>query len=92
MQTAYEFDGYRRIDDRKNYQKEVSFSIDSMILPATIKNISMGGALVGTVNIPKIKSGTEIFITVPFATRKGCMKRKALVRWVDNDHFGIQFI
>lgn len=92
METAYDFEGYRRIDERKNYQKEVSFSIDSMIFQATIKNISMGGALVGTINIPILKIGTEIFIMVPFATRKGNMKRKAIIKWVDNDHFGIQFI
>jgi hypothetical protein len=92
METAYDFDGYSRIDERKNYQKEVSFSIGSMILPATVKNISMGGALVGTKNISSIKTGAEIVIIVPYATRKGCMKRKAIVKWIDNDHFGIQFI
>ena len=55
METAYDFDGYRRLNERKNYRKEVSFSTESMIFPATLKNISMGGALVGTTSIPKIR-------------------------------------
>ena len=92
MEAAYDFDGYRRINERKNYQKDVSFSTDSMIFPATIKNLSMGGARVGTISIPKIKTGVEIIITIPFATKQGCMKRKAIVMWAENDQFGIQFI
>jgi len=92
MEAAYDFDGYRRINERKNYQKDVSFSTDSMIFPATIKNLSMGGARVGTTGISKIKTGVEIIITIPFATKQGCMKRKAIVMWAENDQFGIQFI
>ena len=92
METAFDFDSYRRLNVRKNYLKEVSFSVDSMILPATVKNISTGGALISTINIPKIKIGTEILIAIPFAKRSGCMKRKAKIKWVDKDQFGIEFI
>jgi len=92
MEAAYDFDGYRRINERKNYHKEVSFSTESMIFPATIKNLSMGGALVGTISIPKIKTGVKIIITIPFANKPGCMKRKAIVTWAENNQFGIQFI
>jgi hypothetical protein len=92
MEPAYNFDGYRRINERKNYHKEVSFSTESTIFPATIKNLSMGGALVGTSRIPKMKKGAKIIITIPFANKPGCMKRKAIVIWAENDQFGIQFI
>ena len=92
MEAAYDFDGYRRIHERKNYQKDVSFSTDSMIFPARIKDLSIGGAHVGTISIPKIRAGVEIIITIPFATKQGCMKRKAIVIWAGNDQFGIQFI
>lgn len=92
METAYDFDGYRRINVRKNYQKEVSFAVDSRILPATVKNVSIGGALIAAFNIPKIKIGTEILISIPFALGNGSMKRKAKVKWVENDQFGIEFI
>lgn len=92
METAYNFDGYRRTNERINYQKDVSFSTDSMIFPATIKNLSMGGALVCTASIPQIKAGAKIIITIPFANKPGCMKRRAIVMWAENNQFGIQFI
>ena len=92
METAFDFDSYRRLNVRKDYLKEVSFSVDSMILPAIVKNVSIGGALISTINIPKIRIGTEILISIPFANKNGCMKRKATVKWVEKDHFGIEFI
>ena len=92
METAYDFDGYRRNSVRRNYQKEISFTLDSMILPAIVKNVSSGGALIRTVNIPNIELGTEIFISIPFALGNGSMKRKAIVKWVDSEQFGIAFI
>ena len=92
METAYDFDGYRRNSVRKNYQKEVSFSYNSMILQALVKNVSLGGALISAISIPKIEIGTEIFICIPFALGNGSMKRKAKVKWVQNKQFGIEFI
>jgi hypothetical protein len=92
METAFNFDGYRRTNERKNYHKDISFSTESMIFPATIKNLSMGGALVNTTSIPKIKTGVKIIVTIPFANKPGCLKRKAIVMWAENDQFGIQFI
>jgi len=92
METAFDFDSYRRLNVRKNYFKEVSFSIDSIILPATVKNVSTGGALISTIKIPKIKIGKEILIVIPFAKKSGCIKKKARVRWVEKDRFGIEFI
>ncbi len=92
METAYDFDGYRRISARKNYQKEISFSFDSMIRSAIVKNVSTGGALIKTINNTNIKIGTEIFISIPIALGNGSMKRKAKVKWVDRNQFGIEFI
>ncbi|NNK84230.1 MAG: PilZ domain-containing protein [Desulfobacterales bacterium] len=92
METAYDFDGYRRASVRKNYQKEVSFSYNSMILQAVAKNVSLGGALISGISIPKIELGTKIFICIPFALGNGNLKRKAKVKWVDNNQFGIEFI
>ena len=92
MEAAYNFDGYRRINERKHYHKEVSFSTESTIFPATIINLSMGGALISTISIPEIKTGVKIIIIIPFANKPGCMKRKAIVTWAENNQFGIQFI
>ena len=92
METVYIYDGFRRKSERKNYQKEVSFSTGSKIFPATIKNLSVGGALVLTRSKSKIRTGEIIIISIPFAKKKGCMKSKAIVMWAENDEFGIQFI
>ena len=92
MQTACNYDAYRRRSERKNYMKEVSFSTGSKIFPATIGNLSLGGALVFTRSISSVKKGAIIIISIPFAKKQGCMKSKAIVTWVGNDEFGIQFI
>lgn len=88
---VYDLSRCRRTNERKNYQMEVLFSTGAMIFPATLKNISIGGARVGSRNISKIKTGAEIIITIPFANKQGCMKRKAIVMWAEKDQFGIQF-
>lgn len=81
----------RRINERKNYRKEVFFSSGSMIFNAEINNISMEGANITSTNISKIKTGKEIFIAIPFAIKPGSIKRKAIVQWTQNDQFGIKF-
>jgi len=40
----------------------------------------------------KIYAGVEIIISIPFAKRQVCMKRKAIVMWVKKEQFGIKFI
>jgi hypothetical protein len=82
----------KRINERKNYQKEVILSTGLMVFPGTIKNISMGGAHVGSENISIIKTPIVINVSIPFAKKQGYIKRKAIVKWARNDQFGIQFI
>jgi hypothetical protein len=92
MESAYSFDGYRRLSARKIYQKEVSFSMGSKVFPATIENLSRDGALLGTRSISSVKTGSTIIISIPFANKRGCVKSKAIVMWAEDDKLGIQFI
>ncbi len=92
MEAAYNFDGYRRLNERKSYQKEVSFSTGSKVFHATIKNLSRDGALLGTSGLSKLKIGEMIIISIPFANKQGCVKSKAIVMWAKKDKLGIQFI
>ena len=92
MQAVHDFDGYRRLNERKIYQTEVSFSTGSKIFHATIKNLSRDGALIDTRSISKIEKGEVIIISIPFANKQGCVKSKAVVMWSENDKFGIQFL
>lgn len=91
MEKTYHFDRSRRITERKDYQNEIFFSKNSMIFPGKIKNVSMGGAKVGSRSLSKLKKGVEIIMAIPFANKKGGIKRKAIVRWARNDQFGVQF-
>lgn len=81
----------RRTTRRKNFQGEVAYSLGSMIFPGVIKNISIGGARIGSRNKFKVYAGSEIIVSIPFAKRQGCMKRKAIVMWAEKDQFGIKF-
>lgn len=91
METVFNSNRSRRINIRKEYQEEVFYSTGSMLFPAKIKNISMGGARVGSGNLSGLTKGIEIFIAIPFPKKQGYLKRKAIVRWIDNDQFGIKF-
>lgn len=92
MEAAIDFDSLRRRNERRKYQAEVSFSADILCFPAMIENLSTGGALVSTKGLPTMMPGREIAITIPFAVKQGCVKRKAIVMWAEDGQFGIQFI
>jgi hypothetical protein len=91
MEAAFNSDRSRRINVRKDFQEEIFYSTGSMFFPGKIKNISMGGARVSSGNLSKITKGIEIFIAIPFPNKQGYLKRKAIVRWIDNGQFGIKF-
>ena len=92
MHLAYNFDELRRGSDRKRYTKEVIFSAGTMVFPAFVENISLGGALLTTKRLPTMKPGIKITVSIPFAGKEGCLKRKAMIMWAGHDKFGIQFI
>ena len=92
MEVAVDFDSFRRKSERKAYQAEVSFAAGSLCFPAQIKNISSGGALLATTNLPIMKTGREITLTIPFALKQGNVKKKGTVMWAEDGHFGIQFM
>lgn len=91
VEKTMDFKRNRRIYKRKNYRGEVVYSMGSMIFPGTIKNISPGGARIGSRNKFKFYAGSEIIVSIPYAKRQGCLKRKAIVIWAEKDQFGIKF-
>ena len=92
METVVDFDRYRRRNERKDYQTEVSFSTDSMCFPAMLENVSMGGALLATSKLPLMRTGSEITVTIPFAVKEGCVKKRGTVMWAVDGQFGILFL
>ena len=81
----------RRISERKNYLKDISFSIGPMVFHGNCNDISPRGALIKNTSLMNIKSGKEILIAIPFPKGHSSIKRKATIRWVENDKFGIEF-
>ena len=79
------------MSERKRYTAEVSFSTDNLCFPAMIRNLSKGGALIANDTLPKMKIGTVIIITIPFAIKEGCVKTKATVMWAEEGQFGVEF-
>lgn len=91
MQSEYNFYNSRRISDRKSYKRKVIFSNGSLFFHGKCNNISLGGACIGSRNLLRIEEGMEILISIPYATKKESIKRRAIVKWNDNTRFGIQF-
>ena len=92
MEKDLDFDGYKRREERKEYEAEVYFSIFKRAYMATIKNISRGGALVHTGGMPRIYTGDRIIITIPYTDGAKSVKRNAEVMWVDSECMGVRFI
>lgn len=91
MKSGYDFYNSRRIIERKRYNNEVIFSRGSLIFRGKCNNISGKGACISSRNIFKIEAGNEILIAIPYAKKQGSIKKKAIVKWTNNDQFGIQF-
>lgn len=81
----------RRINGRKDYRQEVFFSKGPIFCYGNCENISTGGALISNNSLLNIATGIEILIAIPLPKRHASIKRKATVRWVERDRFGLQF-
>jgi len=92
MEVGYNLHRSRRINERKTFKKGVLFSTGPFFFPGKIINISKDGARIGSRNISNLKSGLEIFISIPYSKKQGGIKLKAIVMWANMNQFGIQFI
>ena len=81
---------YRRADKRIDYKAEVTFSVGSKISTGKIRNISIGGAAIQALDMPSI--GDALIISIPFTNSQKNVRRKAVVRWVSGEVFGIKFL
>ena len=92
MSDEYNIPGFKRKYERKDYRKDIYYSVKSNAYQAVINNISLGGALINHDSVPKIFEGDIITINIPFSKTKQSVKRKAKVMWIFDTKFGIQFI
>lgn len=77
---------------RRNYQQNIYFSAGSIIFQGVVNDISLKGASVHGRNKPTFKVGAEMVVAIPFVKKRGSIKRKAIVKWIADNRFGIQFI
>jgi len=59
------------------------------IKKGTAKDLSIGGAAIRTLDLPVV--GDVLIISLPFAQKLKNIRRRAIVRWVEGDVFGIEF-
>ena len=83
---------YKRKNARKIYRNRISVLANSIIIPAAINNLSKGGANIVSKKHPILKKGLEIYVTIPFAKKQNHLTRKAIVKWIKANQFGIEFI
>ena len=83
---------YRRKNTRKIYQRKITVFTDSMILSATINNLSKGGANIFSDKKVIINKESEIYVIIPFANKRKELTRRSIVKWIKGGQFGIQFI
>jgi len=82
----------RRFNERKNYNVVIRFIHADKLYSGMMMNISLGGAYVETVCVNQFSIRDIITINIPFSSDKKVVKRRARIRWLNNDGFGIEFI
>ena len=82
----------KRRHARKKYEAEIYFSHRRKPYTAQIKNISRSGALIFSGGLPKIRTGEEISVTIPFSGQSKSLNRDAKVVWVNEILFGVKFV
>jgi hypothetical protein len=77
---------------RRNYQQNIYFVAGSIIFQGVVNDISLKGASVHGRSKPTFKEGAEMVVTMPYVKKRGSVKRKAIVKWIADNRFGIQFV
>ena len=81
----------RRKHQRKMYNADIIFSIDSRAYAGTLKDISMGGAFVVTLSVNQVHKGDRITITIPYTDGRKHIQRRGRVLWINREGFAIEF-
>ena len=82
----------RRVRERKSYRQRVFLSAGSILIDGVMTDISLNGACIHCAMTAEIKEGANVLVSIPYVKKPGGMKKKAVVKWVAADRFGILFI
>ncbi|WP_157067981.1 PilZ domain-containing protein [Desulfosarcina cetonica] len=93
MAQRYDIYGIcKRAHDRKRYESDVVFANRDQIYKGSLKNIGLGGAYIQTPSANQFSIADIIIINIPFPSGKKDLKRKARVKWLNNEGFAVEFI
>ena len=74
---------------RKEYFSQISFHSDERFYTGNIKNISLGGAFVQSLDIFPV--GQTLTVVIPFTHKAETVKRTGQVVWSNGEGFGFEF-
>lgn len=87
-------DGYglRRRHERKDYGTNIVFASKDRGYSGILKNISIGGAFIVTSSVNQFSPGDVITINIPFTDGRKHIRRKARIKWGNDEGFAVEFL
>jgi hypothetical protein len=85
-------DSLRRRHDRKDYGTSIVFAHKDRAYSGILKNISVGGAFIVTASVNQVSAGEVVTINIPFTDGRKHIRRKARIKWGNNEGFAVEFI
>ena len=82
----------RRRHERKDYGTNIVFAIKDRAYSGILKNISIGGAFIETSNVNQVSVGDVLTINIPFTDGRKHLRRKARIKWGNNEGFAVEFL
>jgi hypothetical protein len=82
----------RRKHERKGYGTNIVFAIKERAYSGILKNISIGGAFIVTSSVNQMSVGEVITINIPFTDGRKHVRRKARIKWGNNEGFAVEFL
>ena len=84
--------GFRRRHERKEYGTNIVFSSKDRAYSGNLSNISVGGAFVTTSSVNQVSVGEVITISIPFTDGRKHVRRKARIKWENDEGFAVEFL
>ena len=82
----------RRRHERKDYGTNIVFAIKDRAYSGLLKNISIGGAFIATSSVNQVSVGDVLTINIPFTDGRKHLRRKARIKWGNNEGFAVEFL
>jgi len=82
----------KRRHERKDYGTNIVFAIKDRAYSGILKNISVGGAFIVTPSVNQVSVGDVVTINIPFTDGRKHLRRKARIKWGNDEGFAVEFL